>query len=148
MEVALELEKQALADDYFVSRKLFPNVDFYSGLIYNAMGFPTDMFPGNYILKIILTKKRTDFDFQMIKFKKKSDWLILLWCQYSLVLHSSCCRMACTLGRSTSRSQWEQNLSSSSSKIIKSNILWILFAENIMETMFLTKTHTPFFLDI
>jgi len=45
MEVALELEKQALADDYFISRKLFPNVDFYSGLIYNAMGFPTDMFP-------------------------------------------------------------------------------------------------------
>eukprot|EP00029_Vermamoeba_vermiformis_P005842 TRINITY_DN2139_c0_g1_i1.p1 TRINITY_DN2139_c0_g1~~TRINITY_DN2139_c0_g1_i1.p1 ORF type:complete len:506 (-),score=168.70 TRINITY_DN2139_c0_g1_i1:120-1637(-) len=45
MEIAIELEKQALADEYFITRKLFPNVDFYSGLIYNAMGFPTDMFP-------------------------------------------------------------------------------------------------------
>jgi citrate synthase len=45
MEVAVELEKQALADDYFVSRKLAPNVDFYSGLVYHSMGFPVDMFP-------------------------------------------------------------------------------------------------------
>eukprot|EP01113_Clastostelium_recurvatum_P023867 TRINITY_DN2847_c0_g1_i2.p1 TRINITY_DN2847_c0_g1~~TRINITY_DN2847_c0_g1_i2.p1 ORF type:complete len:381 (-),score=99.05 TRINITY_DN2847_c0_g1_i2:34-1089(-) len=45
IEVATELERQALADEYFVSRKLYPNVDFYSGLIYKAMGFPTDMFP-------------------------------------------------------------------------------------------------------
>lgn len=45
LEVALELEKRALADEYFVSRKLYPNVDFYTGLIYKAMGFPTDMFP-------------------------------------------------------------------------------------------------------
>ena len=45
IEVAVELEKQAREDDYFVSRKLYPNVDFYSGLIYRAMGFPTDMFP-------------------------------------------------------------------------------------------------------
>ncbi|KAJ3213279.1 hypothetical protein HK099_007475, partial [Clydaea vesicula] len=45
IDVAVELEKQALADDYFVSRKLLPNVDFYSGLIYKAMGFPVDMFP-------------------------------------------------------------------------------------------------------
>lgn len=44
LEIALELERIALADDYFVSRKLYPNVDFYSGLIYEAMGFPTDMF--------------------------------------------------------------------------------------------------------
>jgi citrate synthase len=45
LEIALELERIALQDDYFVSRKLYPNVDFYSGLIYQAMGFPTDMFP-------------------------------------------------------------------------------------------------------
>lgn len=45
IEVAIELERQALADEYFVSRKLYPNVDFYSGLIYKAMGFPTDIFP-------------------------------------------------------------------------------------------------------
>lgn len=45
IEVAMELERRALQDDYFVSRKLYPNVDFYSGLIYKAMGFPTDMFP-------------------------------------------------------------------------------------------------------
>merc|ERR1712137_95067 len=45
IEVAVELEKLAREDDYFVSRNLFPNVDFYSGLIYRAMGFPTDMFP-------------------------------------------------------------------------------------------------------
>jgi citrate synthase len=45
LEIAMELERIALQDDYFVSRKLYPNVDFYSGLIYQAMGFPTDMFP-------------------------------------------------------------------------------------------------------
>ncbi|NUR57026.1 MAG: citrate synthase [Acidobacteria bacterium] len=45
LEIALELEKIALEDEYFVSRKLYPNVDFYSGLIYQAMGFPVDMFP-------------------------------------------------------------------------------------------------------
>lgn len=45
LEMALELERIALEDDYFVTRKLYPNVDFYSGLIYQAMGFPTDMFP-------------------------------------------------------------------------------------------------------
>jgi len=44
LEIALELERIALEDDYFVSRKLYPNVDFYSGLIYQAMGFPVDMF--------------------------------------------------------------------------------------------------------
>jgi citrate synthase len=45
LDIALELEKIALDDEYFVSRKLYPNVDFYSGLIYKAMGFPADMFP-------------------------------------------------------------------------------------------------------
>ena len=45
LPIALELERIALADDYFVSRKLYPNVDFYSGLIYEAMGFPVEMFP-------------------------------------------------------------------------------------------------------
>jgi citrate synthase len=45
LAIALELERIALEDDYFVSRKLYPNVDFYSGLIYQAMGFPLDMFP-------------------------------------------------------------------------------------------------------
>ena len=45
LDVALELEHIALSDDYFVGRKLYPNVDFYSGLIYQAMGFPVDMFP-------------------------------------------------------------------------------------------------------
>jgi citrate synthase len=45
LEVALELERIALEDDYFVSRKLYPNVDFYSGIIYQGMGFPVDMFP-------------------------------------------------------------------------------------------------------
>ena len=45
LEVALELEKIALRDEYFVRRKLYPNVDFYSGLIYRAIGFPTWMFP-------------------------------------------------------------------------------------------------------
>ncbi|MGQ0764534.1 MAG: citrate synthase [Gemmatimonadota bacterium] len=44
LEIALELERIALADDYFVSRKLYPNVDFYTGLIYRAMKFPTDFF--------------------------------------------------------------------------------------------------------
>ena len=44
LEIALELEKIALEDEYFVSRKLYPNVDFYSGLIYQAMGYSTDYF--------------------------------------------------------------------------------------------------------
>ncbi len=44
LEIATELEKQALDDDYFTSRKLYPNVDFYSGLIYEAIGIPSDMF--------------------------------------------------------------------------------------------------------
>ncbi len=45
LDIALELEKIALNDDYFISRKLYPNVDFYSGIIYQAMGFPVEMFP-------------------------------------------------------------------------------------------------------
>ena len=45
LDIALELERIALEDDYFVKRKLYPNVDFYSGLIYQAMKFPMDMFP-------------------------------------------------------------------------------------------------------
>ena len=45
LDVALELERIALQDEYFVSRRLYPNVDFYSGLIYEAMGFKPDMFP-------------------------------------------------------------------------------------------------------
>jgi len=45
IEIAMELEKVALNDPYFKDRKLYPNVDFYTGVIYKAMGFPTDMFP-------------------------------------------------------------------------------------------------------
>ncbi|KFE70364.1 citrate synthase [Hyalangium minutum] len=45
LDIAVELERIALQDEYFVKRKLYPNVDFYSGLIYEAMGFPVEMFP-------------------------------------------------------------------------------------------------------
>ncbi len=45
LDIALKLEETALSDDYFISRRLYPNVDFYSGLIYQAMGFPIEMFP-------------------------------------------------------------------------------------------------------
>src|SRR6188508_833125 len=45
LDIALELERIALEDEYFVTRRLYPNVDFYSGLIYQAMGFPVTMFP-------------------------------------------------------------------------------------------------------
>jgi citrate synthase len=45
LEIALEVERIALQDDYFVTRKLYPNVDFYTGLIYQSMGFPVTMFP-------------------------------------------------------------------------------------------------------
>jgi citrate synthase len=45
LDIALELERIALNDEYFIKRKLYPNVDFYSGLIYQAIGFPLDMFP-------------------------------------------------------------------------------------------------------
>jgi citrate synthase len=44
LDIAMELEQVALSDDYFIERKLYPNVDFYTGLIYKAMGFPTRMF--------------------------------------------------------------------------------------------------------
>jgi citrate synthase len=44
LDIALKLEEVALSDEYFTSRKLYPNVDFYSGLIYQAMGFPVEMF--------------------------------------------------------------------------------------------------------
>ncbi|KAL5665223.1 hypothetical protein ACJX0J_025331, partial [Zea mays] len=49
IEVAIALEKAALSDEYFIKRKLYPNVDFYSGLIYRAMGFPTEFFPNENI---------------------------------------------------------------------------------------------------
>lgn len=45
LDIALELERIALEDDYFIERKLYPNVDFYSGIIYQSMGFPVEMFP-------------------------------------------------------------------------------------------------------
>jgi citrate synthase len=45
LDIALELERIALEDEYFIKRKLYPNVDFYSGLIYQSMGLPMDMFP-------------------------------------------------------------------------------------------------------
>jgi citrate synthase len=45
LDIALELERIALNEDYFVERNLYPNVDFYSGIIYQAMGFPVEMFP-------------------------------------------------------------------------------------------------------
>ena len=44
LEVAVRLEEAALKDDYFIQRKLYPNVDFYSGIIYKALGIPTEMF--------------------------------------------------------------------------------------------------------
>ena len=44
LDIAVELEKRALDDEYFTSRKLYPNVDFYSGLIYEALSLPTEMF--------------------------------------------------------------------------------------------------------
>ena len=45
LDIAVELERIALQDDYFVKRKLYPNVDFYSGIIYEALGMPVEMFP-------------------------------------------------------------------------------------------------------
>ncbi len=50
LEIAVELQEIALKDDYFVSRKLYPNVDFYSGVIYNAIGTPTNMFTALFAL--------------------------------------------------------------------------------------------------
>jgi citrate synthase len=45
LDIALELERIALEDEYFIQRKLYPNVDFYSGIIYQAMGFPVELYP-------------------------------------------------------------------------------------------------------
>ncbi|MGH7860549.1 MAG: citrate/2-methylcitrate synthase, partial [Candidatus Binatia bacterium] len=50
IDIAVELERIALEDDYFVKRKLYPNVDFYSGIIYQAMGFPMTMFPALFAI--------------------------------------------------------------------------------------------------
>ena len=50
LDLAKGLEEAALADDYFISRKLYPNVDFYSGIIYRAMGIPTEMFTVMFVL--------------------------------------------------------------------------------------------------
>jgi citrate synthase len=50
LQVARELEKIALTDEYFISRKLYPNVDFYSGIILEAIGFPTSMFTAIFAL--------------------------------------------------------------------------------------------------
>jgi len=50
VKIARELEKQILKDEYFVSRSLYPNVDFYTGIIYKAMGFPTDFYPCLFLL--------------------------------------------------------------------------------------------------
>src|SRR5207245_2838929 len=54
LEIALELERIALQDEYFVSRKLYPNVDFYSGLIYQAMGLPSEIFTVPFALPRIV----------------------------------------------------------------------------------------------
>jgi len=50
LKVALELEKIALHDDYFVEKKLYPNIDFYSGITLKALGFPTSMFTALFAL--------------------------------------------------------------------------------------------------
>jgi len=50
IDIAIALHQAASKDDYFTSRKLYPNVDFWSGLIYKAMGFPLDFFPGKSFL--------------------------------------------------------------------------------------------------
>jgi citrate synthase len=50
LEIAVELEEIALKDDYFVERRLYPNVDFYSGVIYNAIGTPANMFTAIFAL--------------------------------------------------------------------------------------------------
>ena len=44
LDIAMELEEKALSDSYFIEKKLYPNVDFYSGILYRAIGFPTNMF--------------------------------------------------------------------------------------------------------
>ncbi len=51
LDIAIELEQIALEDEYFVSRKLYPNVDFYSGLIYEALGLPMSMFPVMFAIR-------------------------------------------------------------------------------------------------
>ncbi|HYA45750.1 MAG TPA: citrate/2-methylcitrate synthase, partial [Acidimicrobiales bacterium] len=50
LDIALRLEEVALADDYFISKRLYPNVDFYSGVIYRAMGFPPEMFTPLFVV--------------------------------------------------------------------------------------------------
>jgi len=55
IDIAIALHQAASQDEYFISRKLYPNVDFWSGLIYKAMGFPLDFFPGKFLFNVMLT---------------------------------------------------------------------------------------------
>jgi citrate synthase len=50
LDIALRLEEVALADDFFISRRLYPNVDFYSGIVYTAIGFPDEMFTPLFVV--------------------------------------------------------------------------------------------------
>ncbi|KAJ6680312.1 CITRATE SYNTHASE [Salix purpurea] len=78
IEVAVALEKAALADEYFVKRKLYPNVDFYSGLIYRAMGFPTEFFPVLFAIPRMagyLAHWRESLDDPDTKIMRPQQWL-------------------------------------------------------------------------
>ena len=59
IDIAIELERIALEDDFFIERKLYPNVDFYSGIIYEAMKFPVEMFPVLFLSPISRSMRST-----------------------------------------------------------------------------------------
>lgn len=89
IEVAVALETAALSDEYFVSRKLYPNVDFYSGLIYRALGFPTEFFPVLFAIPRMagyLAHWKESLDDPDAKIMRPQQWYTGEWFQtYSTV---------------------------------------------------------------
>jgi len=71
LDIARALEQEALNDPYFVERKLYPNVDFYSGIIYRAMGIPVEMFTVMFALR---TSSRLDCTMERNEIAKRANW--------------------------------------------------------------------------
>lgn len=85
IEVAVALERAALSDEYFIKRKLYPNVDFYSGLIYRALGFPTEFFPVLFAIPRMagyLAHWKESLDDPDTKIMRPQQWYTGVWLRY------------------------------------------------------------------
>lgn len=85
IEVAVALERAALSDEYFIKRKLYPNVDFYSGLIYRALGFPTEFFPVLFAIPRMagyLAHWKESLDDPDTKIMRPQQWYTGVWLRH------------------------------------------------------------------